>query len=116
MKNKYNRIFAVRTKALAVKVINTLSDVPYSDRVSVIRKQIFRSTTSVAAMCRARSDKEKYAKICMVVEAHESVFWLEVIEEINMVSKQIAEGLMKQALEILKVTSAYKNKLKIKAE
>ncbi|WP_294245897.1 four helix bundle protein [uncultured Chryseobacterium sp.] len=121
MENKYNQIFASRTKALAVKVINNLSDVPYSDKVSVIRKQIFRSTTSVAAnyraMCRARSDKEKYAKICIVVEeADESVFWLEIIEEINMVSKEITEGLMKEALEILKVTSAYKSRLKIKAE
>lgn len=64
----------------------------YSDKVSVIRKQIFRSAGSVAAnyraMCRARSDKEKYAKICIVVEeADETVFWLEVIQEVNIASK-----------------------------
>lgn len=121
MENNYNQIFAKRTKALAIRVINDLSDLPYSDKVSVIRKQIFRSATSVAAnyraMCRARSDKEKYAKICIVVEeADETVFWLEVIEEINMISKEIANILMKESLEILKVTSTYKSKLKSKVE
>lgn len=119
MENNYNQIFAKRTKALAIRIINDLSDLPYSDKVSVIRKQIFRSATSVAAnyraMCRARSDKEKYAKICIVVEeADETVFWLEVIEEINMISKEIADVLMKECLEILKVTSTYKSKLKSK--
>lgn len=121
MENNYNQIFAKRTKALAIRIINDLSDLPYSDKVSVIRKQIFRSATSVAAnyraMCRARSDKEKYAKICIVVEeADETVFWLEVIEEINMISKEIADVLMKECLEILKVTSTYKSKLKSKVE
>ncbi len=121
MENNYNQIFAKRTKALAIRIINDLSDLPYSDKVSVIRKQIFRSATSVAAnyraMCRARSGKEKYAKICIVVEeADETVFWLEVIEEINMISKEIANILMKESLEILKVTSTYKSKLKSKVE
>lgn len=121
MENNYNQIFAKRTKALAIRIINDLSDLPYSDKVSVIRKQIFRSATSVAAnyraMCRARSDKEKYAKICIVVEeADETVFWLEVIEEINMISKEIANILIKESLEILKVTSTYKSKLKSKVE
>ena len=84
----FNNIFANRTKKLAVSIINELSDLPYSDKVSVIRKQIFRSSSSIAAnyraMCRARSNKEKYAKLCIVVEeADETVFWLEIIDEIE---------------------------------
>lgn len=119
MKNNYNQIFAQRTKTLAINIINSLSDLTYSDKVSVIRKQIFRSASSVAAnyraMCRARSDKEKYAKICIVVEeADETVFWLEVIQEVNIASKIMIDELMNESLEILKVTSTYKNKLKSK--
>lgn len=119
MENNYNQIFAQRTKTLAINIINSLSDLPYSDKVSVIRKQIFRSASSVAAnyraMCRARSDKEKYAKICIVVEeADETVFWLEVIQEVNIASKIMRDELMNESLEILKVTSTYKNKLKSK--
>lgn len=91
MENNYNQIFAKRTKVLAIKIINELSELPFSDKVSVIRKQIFRCASSTAAnyraMCRARSDKEKYAKLCIVVEeADETVFWLEVIEELDMIS------------------------------
>lgn len=121
MENNYNQIFAQRTKALAIKIINDLSELPYSDKVSVIRKQIFRSASSTAAnyraMCRARSDKEKYAKICIVVEeADETVFWLEVIENVNMLTSEKLEEIMKESLEILKVTSAYKSKLKTKLD
>ena len=79
MEKDYNQIFSERTKNLAIRIINDLSSLPYSDKVSVIRKQIFRSSTSVAsnykAMCRARSNKEKYAKLCIVVEeADETMF------------------------------------------
>jgi len=119
MENNYNQIFAKRTKTLAINIINSLSDLAYSDKVSVIRKQIFRSAGSVAAnyraMCRARSDKEIYAKICIVVEeSDETVFWLEVIQEVNIASKVMIDELMNESLEILKVTSTYKNKLKSK--
>lgn len=121
MENNYNQIFAQRTKTLAINIINSLSDLAYSDKVSVIRKQIFRSASSVAAnyraMCRARSDKEKYAKICIVVEeADETVFWLEVIQEVNIASKIMIDELMNESLEILKVTSTYKNILKLKSK
>ena len=66
MENNYNQIFAQRTKVLAIKIINDLSELPYSDKVSVIRKQIFRSASSTAAnyraMCRARSEKRNTQK------------------------------------------------------
>lgn len=116
MENSYNQIFANRTKALTIKIIDGLSELPYSDKVSVIRKQIFRSASSTAAnyraMCRAKSDKEKYAKICIVVEeADETLFWLEIIRELKMISEKEIEALLKESEEIVKVTSAYKKKL-----
>ena len=68
----YNQIFRDRTKKLCVSIIKTLSSLPYSEHLSVIRKQIYRSSTSVAAnyraVGRARSEKEKFAKLCIVVE------------------------------------------------
>jgi four helix bundle protein len=89
----YNQLFARRTKSLTVSVINELSEIPYSDKISNIRKQIFRSSSSTAsnyrAMCRARSLKEKYSKICIVVEeADETVFWLELLDELNLLKKR----------------------------
>ncbi|HAY3538143.1 four helix bundle protein [Elizabethkingia anophelis] len=118
MEENYNQIFVQKTKALAVRLINELSEIPYSDKVSVIRKQIFRSSTSVAsnyrAMCRARSKKDRYAKICIVVEeADETLFWLEIIEEIKMLPKEILTDLIGRCLEVLKATSSYKKKLNL---
>lgn len=113
----YNSVFSQRTKILAIKIINGLSEIPYSDKVSVLRKQIFRSASSTAsnyrAMCRARSNKEKYAKICIVVEeADETLCWLEVIAEINMVKDEnLLKEFIKEAEEIVKVTATYKKKL-----
>lgn len=70
MEENYNQIFVQKTKALAVRLINELSEIPYSDKVSVIRKQIFRSSTSVAsnyrAMCRARSKKKDMLKYVLL--------------------------------------------------
>lgn len=117
LKMDYNKIFSERTKKLAISIINSLSEIPYSDKVSVIRKQIFRSSSSSAsnyrAMCRARSNNEKFAKICIVVEeSDETVFWLEVIEEVNMMKDlELLQTFKKEATEILNVTSAYKKKL-----
>ena len=116
MENTYNQIFADRTKKLTINIINNLFPLPYSDQMSVIRKQIFRSVSSTAAnyraMCRARSDKEKFSKICIVVEeADETLFWLEIIQELKMISENDLEKLLKESIEIVKVTSAYKKKL-----
>lgn len=75
----YNELFKERTKKLAIGVISSFSSLPYSDAISVIRKQIIRSSTSVAAnyraVIRAWSIKDKYAKLSIVVEeADETLF------------------------------------------
>lgn len=58
--------------------------------------------------------KERYAKICIVVEeADETLFWLEIIEEIKMLPKEILTDLIGRCLEVLKATSSYKKKLNL---
>ena len=114
--NNYNQVFSQRTKSLTIAIINELSEIPNSDKISNIRKQIFRSVSSTAsnyrAMCRARSLKEKYSKICIVVEeADETLFWLELIDELKLLQTEKTNGLLKEADEIVKATSAYKKKL-----
>jgi four helix bundle protein len=87
----FNEIFRTKTKNLALDVIRVFSPIPFSDTVSVIRKQIIRSSTSVAAnyraVGRARSEKERFAKLCIVVkEAHETLFRMEMAESLNLIS------------------------------
>lgn len=115
---EYNDIFRERTKKLASEIVREMAKVEFSDEVSVIRKQIIRSGTSVAAnyraVCRARSERERYAKMCIVVEeTDETVFWLELIEDLEILSIAKVGEFKSETEEILKVMSSYKKKLSI---
>ncbi|GEN67256.1 four helix bundle protein [Chryseobacterium rhizosphaerae] len=84
--------------------------------LSIIRKQIIRSATSVAAnyraVSRARSEKEKFAKICIVVkEIDETQLWLEIIEELEYVNPEKILYLKTECEELVKVMTKYKFKL-----
>lgn len=121
MDKNYNQIFAKRTRALSVDIINQLSELPYSDKISVIRKQIFRSSSSSAsnyrAMVRARSLNERFAKICIVVEeADETLFWIEFMQDTKMFNSETLESWFTEAEEIVKVTASYKKYLKDKLD
>ncbi len=112
----YNQIFRDRTKKLCVSIIKNFSVLPYSEDLSVIRKQIYRSSTSVAAnyraVGRARSEKEKFAKLCIVVEeADETQFWLEISEELSYLPSEKLNFLKIECDEIVKVMTSYKKKL-----
>jgi four helix bundle protein len=113
---EFNEIFRNRTKKLALEILKVVSKLAYSDALGVIRKQLIRSVTSVAAnfraVCRARSDRERYAKLCIVVEeADEVLFWIEMIVESGLISKQELSSAYMEAEEILKVMSAFKKRL-----
>lgn len=112
----FNQIFRDRTKNFSLSIIKLLSPLPYSDAVSVIRKQIIRSATSVAAnyraVSRARSDKERFAKICIVVEEiDETQLWLEIIEELEYVDSEKLLAIKSECEELIKVMTTYKFKL-----
>lgn len=97
-------------------MIKPLSSLPYSDDVSVIRKQIIRSSTSVAAnyraASRARSEKEKIANPCIVVEEiDETQLWLEIIEELEYLSSEKMIHLKSESEELVKVMTKYKFRL-----
>ena len=112
----FNEQFRNRTKVNSVKIIKIVSKTKYSDESSVIKKQIVKCATYVAAnyraVCRARSENEKFAKLCIVVEeADETLFWLEILVECEIISQETINEVYSEGLEILKVMSSYKDKL-----
>ncbi|MCW1964074.1 four helix bundle protein [Chryseobacterium viscerum] len=112
----FNQIFRERTKTFSIAIIKTLSSLPYSDDISIIRKQIIRSATSVAAnyraVSRARSEKEKFTKMCIVVEGiDETQLWLEIIEELEYLNPEKILHLKVECEELVKVMTKYKFKL-----
>ena len=115
----FNTQFRQRTKKLALAIIKITSPLPYSDALGVMRKQVIRSSTSVAsnfrAVCRGRSEKERFAKLCIVVEeADETVFWLEMLVEAEFLTSEMTSAMEQEAMEILKVMSSFKKRLEPK--
>lgn len=75
-----------RTKAFAISVIDLVEKMNYSISKKAVMSQLVRSSTSVAAnyrsACRARSDRDFFAKMNIVLEeADESCLWLEIVQE-----------------------------------
>ncbi|MCU0348503.1 MAG: four helix bundle protein [Saprospiraceae bacterium] len=109
-----------RTKQMALRVIKMTQKLPKTDEARVIGKQILRSATSVAANYRAvarnRSDAERISKLSIVTEeADETLFWLELLVEAEIVPITKLSDLMAECEEILKMTSKSLSNLKEKA-
>jgi len=106
-----------RTKAFAVRIVRMYAKIVKSDETRIIGKQLLRSATSVAAnfraVTRARSDKERFAKLSIVVEeVDETLFWLEILDEAELVKTEKLAELTKEAEELVKIFSSYRKKLK----
>ncbi len=94
-----------RTKAFAVRVVKVYRTLPYRTDAQVLGKQLLRCGTAVAAnyraACRARSKAEWVAKIGIVVEeADETVFWLEMLGDCEIVSRERLIELAAEAMEL----------------
>ena len=105
---KYRDELKQRTKLFALRVIKLYQSLPKTTEAQLIGKQLFRAGTSVAAnyraACRARSNAEYYSKISIVIEeADESMFWLEVLWEANIVKRELLQSLYEENEEILKI-------------
>ncbi|HSI89791.1 MAG TPA: four helix bundle protein [Adhaeribacter sp.] len=114
-KSEFADIFKKRTKKFAVDIIHFSKILPRTDESLTIKRQLLRSATSVAAnyraVCRARSAAEFHAKLSIVVEeADESLFWLEIISESEILNIPKTQALQKEITEILSVmATARKN-------
>jgi len=100
--------FRQRTKDLALGVIRFSQNLPKTDEALIMKRQLLRAATSVAAnyraACRARSSAEFYAKISIVIEeADETLFWLELLAESGSTPETSVINLKKEATEILAV-------------
>lgn len=103
--------FRKRTKKFAIRAVKLYQSLIRSGEADILGKQFLRSATSVAAnyraACRARSKAEFISKLGIVVEeADESVFWLEMLIEAEIITEIKAGDLLKEATEIMKVASA----------
>lgn len=108
----------LRTKNFAVEIVKYYRNLPKTEEAKIIGKQLLRSATSVAAnyreVCRARSDAEFFAKLSIVVEeADETLLWLEIIIESELIKDDKTKQLYQEALEILSIMAASRKTMKL---
>ena len=97
-----------RTKQFTIGIFNFAESLDYSIVKKVVVNQITKSGSSVGAnyrsACRGRSDAEFLSKMNIVLEeADETLFWLEIIEEMNWKNNDELQRLLKEANELIAI-------------
>lgn len=95
----------LRTKEFALRIIRLIENLPNNSTGRVIGSQLLRSSTSIGAnyrsACRARSKQEFISKIKIVEEeSDESLYWLELIRELNFFKAEKLFAIIKEADEL----------------
>jgi four helix bundle protein len=100
-----------RTNRFALDVCGILKKLPYEEPGPTIKKQLAKSSTSLAAnyrsACRARSRAEFISRLGIVVdECDESVFWLEFSRDAELADIPTLPGLVREANELSAIFAA----------
>jgi four helix bundle protein len=100
-----------RTKAFALRILKLVDALPKTTAGRALASQIVRAGTSVAAnyraACRAKSTADFVAKMGIVEEeADETLFWLELLEESELVTAAKLAAIKQEANELIAITVA----------
>ena len=100
-----------RTKGSALRILKLVDALPKTTAGRAFASQIVRSDTSVAANYRAagraRSTSDFIAKIGIgEEEADETLFWLELVEESELISAAKPTAIKREADELIAITVA----------
>ena len=103
--------FKRRTKQLGLAVIRMTEKFPETRLAWVVKDQILRSALSVGAnyraVCRAKSDKDFINKMRNVEhEADETAYWLEIIEESDLLKSDDLRELKREVNELMAMVVA----------
>jgi len=119
MNNKeFGKELEKRTKTFAIRIIKLSSSLPFTPEGKVIRNQLTKSGTSVGAnyreanRARSKADFTNKIKICES-EASETVYWLEIIDELNWTETHSLQSILSEANEILAIFTSVATKLKL---
>jgi len=109
--------FKVRTKHVALRVINLVKSLPSTKVADVIGKQLLRSGTSVGANYRAarrgKSPADMIAKLAIVEEeADESIYWIELLIDAEIVPANRLSALLDELNQIVALTVASQKTLR----
>jgi len=110
MNSEKHQELRTRTKSFALRVIRMSQALPRSREANVLVQQVLRSATGMAANYRAagrsRSKAEFIAKIGVVEEADETVFWLEMLLESGLIRPENLQNLLAEATQLVAIFTA----------
>jgi len=97
-----------RTKQFGLRVIRLVESLPRGKGATVIGRQLLRSATSVGAnyraACRGRSRADFIAKLGIALEeADESLYWMEMLLEAELVPKPKILNLIDEANQLVSI-------------
>ncbi len=97
-----------RTKQLALRIIRVVDALPNTRSARKIGRKLLQSGTSIGAnyraACRAKSIKDMISKLQTVVTAADkTLYWLELIGDANLITKNRLTGVKKETNEILAI-------------
>ena len=100
-----------RTKQFALRIIRLFRALPETDEARILGRQLLRSGTGTAAnyrsACRARSIADFISKIGIALEeADETVFWMELLIDAEILAENRLKDLMAEANELVKIFAA----------
>src|SRR5437870_8671745 len=103
--------FRQRTFEFGIRVIRLVESPPKTDGARVIGKQLLRAGTAVGAnyraAARARSRADFIAKMGIVEEeCDESLYWLEMLVELDLINADRSKELRSEGNEILAIVVA----------
>jgi four helix bundle protein len=100
-----------RTKQFGLRIIKLVDCLPHQRSADIIGKQLLRSGTSVGAnyrsACRGRTKPEFIAKAGIAIEeADESLYWMEMLIDAQLIPETLLKDLMNEANEIISILTA----------
>ena len=109
----------VRTRNFSVRIIGLFAALPRTVEAQTIGKQLVRSGTSIGAQYRecqyAKSDADFISKIQgSLQELEETLYWLELLEEMEIFSAERLGPIKKEAGELKAIFITIAKKVKAK--
>jgi len=110
-----------RTKEFSIDILKLVSSLTHNSTAQILGRQILRSGTSVGAnyraACRAKSNKDFINKLAIVIEeADETQFWLELLVSSELIERDKAAILWKEADELIRILTASSKTTKSKIQ
>ncbi len=114
---EFNNSLRNRLFQFVLKLFQFLETTPKHVASNTMSYQLCKAATSVGsnhrAFCRSRSQNERYAKICIVVEeADETQYWLELFHHTQYGDQGKCTWLLNESTEIVKIMTSIKHNMK----